>query len=224
MPPSVLCLILLLLPSVPTVLLFFCSQDSSSPFLIFLLLTPFTTFSYYTLYLPPSPLLPPLSLPPPSSYPPLSSCSSFCSLQLFLLLLLLHILLSPLHIRCSSSSSFSCHFFSYPPLSLTSWSSVHRCALLPLSFVLSFAFVLLPPLLTILLLPHPLDSCPLLSPLPQTEAAKLVPMGFTTATEFHQRRAEIIQVTTGSKELDKLLQGQDPQALNVCLLQLSLLA
>nr|XP_014340920.1 PREDICTED: DNA repair protein RAD51 homolog 1 [Latimeria chalumnae] len=39
------------------------------------------------------------------------------------------------------------------------------------------------------------------------EAAKLVPMGFTTATEFHQRRAEIIQITTGSKELDKLLQG-----------------
>lgn len=24
-------------------------------------------------------------------------------------------------------------------------------------------------------------------------------MGFTTATEFHQKRAEIIQVTTGSK-------------------------
>ncbi|GAB1286729.1 DNA repair protein RAD51 homolog 1 [Apodemus speciosus] len=40
-----------------------------------------------------------------------------------------------------------------------------------------------------------------------TEAAKLVPMGFTTATEFHQRRSEIIQITTGSKELDKLLQG-----------------
>lgn len=39
------------------------------------------------------------------------------------------------------------------------------------------------------------------------EAAKLVPMGFTTATEFHQRRSEIIQLTTGSKELDKLLQG-----------------
>uniref|UniRef100_A0A2K5M3J7 RAD51 recombinase n=1 Tax=Cercocebus atys TaxID=9531 RepID=A0A2K5M3J7_CERAT len=38
------------------------------------------------------------------------------------------------------------------------------------------------------------------------EAAKLVPMGFTTATEFHQRRSEIIQITTGSKELDKLLQ------------------
>uniref|UniRef100_A0A8C4SLU6 DNA repair protein RAD51 homolog n=1 Tax=Erpetoichthys calabaricus TaxID=27687 RepID=A0A8C4SLU6_ERPCA len=40
-----------------------------------------------------------------------------------------------------------------------------------------------------------------------TEAAKLVPMGFTTATEFHQRRSEIIQISTGSKELDKLLQG-----------------
>jgi DNA repair protein RAD51 len=34
---------------------------------------------------------------------------------------------------------------------------------------------------------------------------KLVPMGFTTATEFHQKRSEIIQITTGSKELDKLL-------------------
>ncbi|VDP92128.1 unnamed protein product [Echinostoma caproni] len=41
-----------------------------------------------------------------------------------------------------------------------------------------------------------------------TEAAqKLVPFGFTTATEFHQKRSEIIQLTTGSKELDKLLQG-----------------
>jgi len=33
-------------------------------------------------------------------------------------------------------------------------------------------------------------------------------MGFTTATEFHQRRSEIIYVTTGSKELDKLLGGR----------------
>lgn len=41
----------------------------------------------------------------------------------------------------------------------------------------------------------------------QNEAAKLVPMGFTTATEFHQRRSEIIQLTTGSKEFDKLLGG-----------------
>ncbi|XP_026760612.1 DNA repair protein RAD51 homolog A [Galleria mellonella] len=39
------------------------------------------------------------------------------------------------------------------------------------------------------------------------EASKLVPMGFTTATEFHQKRAEIIQLTTGSKELDRLLGG-----------------
>lgn len=39
------------------------------------------------------------------------------------------------------------------------------------------------------------------------EAMKMVPMGFTTATQFHQQRAEIIQITTGSKELDKLLQG-----------------
>ncbi|KAI9199822.1 Rad51-domain-containing protein [Polychytrium aggregatum] len=39
------------------------------------------------------------------------------------------------------------------------------------------------------------------------EAAKLVPMGFTTATEFHHRRSELITVTTGSKELDKLLGG-----------------
>ncbi|CAG2062112.1 unnamed protein product, partial [Timema podura] len=39
------------------------------------------------------------------------------------------------------------------------------------------------------------------------EASKLVPMGFTTATEFHQKRSEIIQLTTGSRELDRLLAG-----------------
>eukprot|EP00036_Acanthoecidae_sp_10tr_P001847 CAMPEP_0182938568 /NCGR_PEP_ID=MMETSP0105_2-20130417/44089_1 /TAXON_ID=81532 ORGANISM="Acanthoeca-like sp., Strain 10tr" /NCGR_SAMPLE_ID=MMETSP0105_2 /ASSEMBLY_ACC=CAM_ASM_000205 /LENGTH=339 /DNA_ID=CAMNT_0025077883 /DNA_START=76 /DNA_END=1095 /DNA_ORIENTATION=- len=39
------------------------------------------------------------------------------------------------------------------------------------------------------------------------EATKTVNMGFTTATEFHQRRADIIQLSTGSSELDKLLQG-----------------
>jgi len=39
------------------------------------------------------------------------------------------------------------------------------------------------------------------------EATKLVPMGFTTATEFHQRRADMISITTGSKELDTLLGG-----------------
>lgn len=41
----------------------------------------------------------------------------------------------------------------------------------------------------------------------KAEAHKLVPMGFTTATEFHQKRSEIIQLTTGSKELDRLLGG-----------------
>ena len=41
------------------------------------------------------------------------------------------------------------------------------------------------------------------------EASKLVPMGFTTATEFHVRRSELLLITTGSKELDKLLQGED---------------
>jgi DNA repair protein RAD51 len=32
-------------------------------------------------------------------------------------------------------------------------------------------------------------------------------MGFTTATELHRQRQDIIQITTGSKELDKLLDG-----------------
>lgn len=41
------------------------------------------------------------------------------------------------------------------------------------------------------------------------EAGKLVPsfFGFTTATELHQKRSELIQLTTGSKELDRLLGG-----------------
>jgi len=39
------------------------------------------------------------------------------------------------------------------------------------------------------------------------EGVKLVPTGFTTATEMHLKRSQIIQVTTGSKELDKLLNG-----------------
>ncbi|XP_064115622.1 DNA repair protein RAD51 homolog 1-like [Macrobrachium nipponense] len=39
------------------------------------------------------------------------------------------------------------------------------------------------------------------------EACKLVPMGFTTASEFHQKRSDLVQLTTGSKELDKLLGG-----------------
>lgn len=39
------------------------------------------------------------------------------------------------------------------------------------------------------------------------EAAKLVPLGFTTASEFHSRRSELICITTGSKQLDTLLGG-----------------
>ncbi|CAH2354629.1 DNA repair protein Rad51p [[Candida] railenensis] len=39
------------------------------------------------------------------------------------------------------------------------------------------------------------------------EAARMVPMGFTTASEFHTRRSELICVTTGSKQLDTLLGG-----------------
>jgi DNA repair protein RAD51 len=39
------------------------------------------------------------------------------------------------------------------------------------------------------------------------EAAKHVNMGFTTATTILQQRADIIQLTTGSNELDKLLAG-----------------
>jgi hypothetical protein len=47
-------------------------------------------------------------------------------------------------------------------------------------------------------------------PVGRAPASKLVPMGFTTATEFHQRRSEIIMITSGSKELDKLLGGTAP--------------
>lgn len=39
------------------------------------------------------------------------------------------------------------------------------------------------------------------------EAAKVVPLGFTTASEFHSRRSELICLTTGSKQLDTLLGG-----------------
>ncbi|EEP78569.1 DNA repair protein RAD51 [Uncinocarpus reesii 1704] len=39
------------------------------------------------------------------------------------------------------------------------------------------------------------------------EAIKIVPMGFTTATEIHARRADLICITTGSKQLDTLLAG-----------------
>jgi len=39
------------------------------------------------------------------------------------------------------------------------------------------------------------------------EAAKLVPMGFSTAADLHKQRQDIIQITTGSKALDNLLEG-----------------
>ena len=40
-----------------------------------------------------------------------------------------------------------------------------------------------------------------------TAASNLVNMGFKTAGEAHKIREDIIQITTGSKELDKLLGG-----------------
>ncbi|KAK5648866.1 hypothetical protein RI129_003758 [Pyrocoelia pectoralis] len=39
------------------------------------------------------------------------------------------------------------------------------------------------------------------------EATKLVPMGFSTASDFHLKRSDVIFLTTGSKELDRLLGG-----------------
>ncbi|XP_017786563.1 PREDICTED: DNA repair protein RAD51 homolog A [Nicrophorus vespilloides] len=38
-------------------------------------------------------------------------------------------------------------------------------------------------------------------------ATKLIPMGFTTATDVLKKRSEMIQLTTGSNELDRLLGG-----------------
>ncbi|KAK6047915.1 Rad51 [Cooperia oncophora] len=36
---------------------------------------------------------------------------------------------------------------------------------------------------------------------------KLVPMGFTTAYEVHERRSELVQIRTGSPTLDRLIGG-----------------
>ena len=41
----------------------------------------------------------------------------------------------------------------------------------------------------------------------QAAAAKMVDMGFKTATEVHQGRQETVQLSTGSKDLDELLHG-----------------
>ena len=38
-------------------------------------------------------------------------------------------------------------------------------------------------------------------------AAKMVPMGFTTASDHHKQRSELITLSTGSKELDVILLG-----------------
>ncbi|OQU79150.1 DNA repair protein RAD51 homolog B isoform X1 [Sorghum bicolor] len=38
-------------------------------------------------------------------------------------------------------------------------------------------------------------------------ASKLVPLGFTSASQLHAQRLEIIQLTTGSRELDQILDG-----------------
>jgi DNA repair protein RAD51 len=38
-------------------------------------------------------------------------------------------------------------------------------------------------------------------------AISLVPMGFTTATEFHSRRADLVFISTGSTNLNNILGG-----------------
>ncbi|KAH9292047.1 hypothetical protein KI387_010074 [Taxus chinensis] len=38
-------------------------------------------------------------------------------------------------------------------------------------------------------------------------ASKLVPMGFTSASQLHAQRLEIIQISSGSRDLDKILEG-----------------
>ncbi len=40
------------------------------------------------------------------------------------------------------------------------------------------------------------------------EASKLIDMGFQTATEFHRARQGMLYLSTGSKELDKVLGGE----------------
>ncbi|KAI5169592.1 DNA repair protein RAD51 [Pancytospora epiphaga] len=39
------------------------------------------------------------------------------------------------------------------------------------------------------------------------EAAKLIPMGFISASEYHAKRADVCYISSGSSELDKLLNG-----------------
>jgi hypothetical protein len=39
-------------------------------------------------------------------------------------------------------------------------------------------------------------------------ALKILPLGFTSATEIHNRRVELVRISTGSKNLDALLAGK----------------
>ncbi|TKA58467.1 DNA repair protein RAD51 [Rhodotorula sp. CCFEE 5036] len=41
-----------------------------------------------------------------------------------------------------------------------------------------------------------------------TQVSKMIPMGFTTATEFHARRADLVTITTGATALDNILGGE----------------
>ncbi|KAJ7071091.1 Rad51-domain-containing protein [Mycena amicta] len=40
-----------------------------------------------------------------------------------------------------------------------------------------------------------------------SEASKIIPLGFQSATEIHAHRSELVHITTGSKQLDALLGG-----------------
>ena len=56
--------------------------------------------------------------------------------------------------------------------------------------------------------PHRHIHTPLYTtPIYTTTAWKLVPMGFTSASLIAQQRAEVIQITTGCRELDTILEG-----------------
>ena len=46
----------------------------------------------------------------------------------------------------------------------------------------------------------------------------MVPMGFSTATEYHMKRSELVMITTGSKELDALLKGLDINFFSMCII------
>lgn len=46
-------------------------------------------------------------------------------------------------------------------------------------------------------------------------ALKLIPLGFQSATEVHARRAELVCITTGSKQLDTLLGGSHSFSTNL---------